>query len=164
MTSSQSSLIVSLASAVLLFAPLARAADPSHAAEPTPPAAPTHTSHPFELGARLGVAVPMGHFVKPEAFALVGATFEGPSESLSDAYSTSIPIAIDAGYRVLPGLILGIYGQYAFISGKSGNDGCPAQVSCLNRNAHDIAFGIQGQYHFLPQAPDRSVAGSRFWL
>jgi hypothetical protein len=153
MTSRLSSFIVSLMSAVLLFTPLARAADASATTEPNTPPASSRASHPFELGVRLGLAVPMGHFVEPEAFATPFGVFEGPSESLSDAYSTSIPIAIDAGYRVLPGLMLGIYGQYAFISGKSGNDGCPAQVSCLNRNAHDIAFGIQGQYHFLPQAP-----------
>jgi hypothetical protein len=153
MTNCQSSFVVSLTSAVLLLTPLARAAEPSDAAEPTAPPAPAHASHSFELAARLGLAVPMGHFIKPEALAFAGTTLVGPSESLSDAYSTSVPIAIDAGYRVLPGLMLGIYGQYAFVSGKSGNDGCPAQVSCLNRNAHDIAFGIQGQYHLLQQAP-----------
>ncbi|HEX3851197.1 MAG TPA: hypothetical protein VHW01_09555, partial [Polyangiaceae bacterium] len=94
----------------------------------------------FEIGARLGVALPMGHFVGDSA----GATMT----SLSDAFVAEIPILIEAGYDVTPSLMLGIHVQYGGLIDKTGDGtACPSGVSCSD---HDIELGIEGQYHFAP--------------
>jgi hypothetical protein len=130
--------ILGIASAGLSLTPLAHAAD-----------APASAGHALELGARLGFSLPLGSFRAQESIALAGTSLQGPTESLSDHYGVRIPIAIDVGYRLVPSLMLGVYAQYGFISGKSGA-GCGG---CTNDAAHDVSFGVQAQYHFLPSGP-----------
>src|SRR5438105_4003214 len=56
----------------------------------------------IRLGLRLGYALPMGNLAE-------GA-------KLGDGISGQIPIWIDAGYMVTPNILLGLYGQYGFVS------------------------------------------------
>ena len=90
----------------------------------------------IKLGLRLGYALPAG---KIGDVSVAGQTADGGK--LSDHVSGQIPIWIDAGYMVIPNLLVGLYGQYGFISTKDC-DGC---------SAHDLRIGIQGQYHFTPE-------------
>jgi hypothetical protein len=83
----------------------------------------------IRLGLRLGYALPMGSVAD--------------GSKMSDLYSGQIPIWIDAGYMVTPNILVGLYGQYGFVSVKN----CPTGVSC---SAHDLRFGVQGQYHIMP--------------
>ncbi len=97
----------------------------------------------IKLGLRLGYGLPMG---KETGDATIGdATIAGVK--LGDDLSGQVPIWIDAGYLVTPHILVGLYGQYGFASAKD----CPNGVSC---SAHDIRFGVQGQYHFLPGGAD----------
>jgi outer membrane protein W len=93
----------------------------------------------IKLGLRLGYALPTG---KVGDISQNGATLDGGK--LSDDISGQIPIWIDAGYMVLPSLMVGLYGQYGFVGTKN----CPSGASC---SAHDLRIGIQGQYHFMPE-------------
>ena len=81
----------------------------------------------IRLGLRLGYALPMGSAVE--------------GGKMSEEVSGQIPIWLDAGYMVTPNVLIGLYGQYGFVSLKQSCDGC---------SAHDIRFGVQGQYHFSP--------------
>ncbi|HEY4157521.1 MAG TPA: hypothetical protein VGM29_05465, partial [Polyangiaceae bacterium] len=75
-----------------------------------------------------------------------GVTVTGTK--LSDLVSGGVPIQVDAGYMVTPNVLVGLYGQYAFVSEKN----CDAGASC---SAHDIRLGVQAQYHIMPdQAVD----------
>ncbi|HET6338619.1 MAG TPA: outer membrane beta-barrel protein [Polyangiales bacterium] len=92
----------------------------------------------FEGGLRVGYGIPLGD------------ADGGPDSSLSGGISGQIPIQIDLGYRVIPNLTIGLYGQYGFgFVGDDASDGCDAssQISC---SAHDIRLGIQAHYHFQP--------------
>ena len=97
----------------------------------------------FKLGLRLGYALPSGKINGDTTTA--GVT--RPGEKLSDAFSGQVPIWLDAGYMVTPNILVGLYGQYGFVQTKNCDDG----ASC---SAHDIRFGVQGQYHIMP---DESV-------
>ncbi|HWZ92632.1 MAG TPA: outer membrane beta-barrel protein [Polyangiaceae bacterium] len=97
----------------------------------------------FKLGLRLGYAVPSGKVTGDTTVG--GVTVSG--EKLSDSISGQVPIWLDAGYMVTPNILVGLYGQYGFASVKN----CDAGASC---SAHDIRFGVQGQYHIMP---DESV-------
>ncbi len=127
------------------FVPIIPVPPPSSPAE-----APNEHSEPapkrgvrkLEIGARLGVALPMGNFV---------ADGTGTSStSLSDAFAVRIPIMIEAGYDVTSHVMLGFHLQYGIIVDKSGDSGCPSGSSCSD---HDLEIGIEGQYHFAPSQP-----------
>jgi outer membrane protein W len=100
----------------------------------------------FQIGLRTGYALPLGN--------IYSAGTAGPfrflaDEPMSNAFSGQIPIWLDAGYMVTPDILLGIYAQYGFVSTKtrdaaSTGTGCAVGASC---SAHDIRFGVQGQYH-----------------
>ena len=81
------------------------------------------------LGLRLGYGLPMGN--------------ETEGAALSDRVSGMIPIWLDLGYMVTPNIMVGAYGQYGFASVKN----CPSGSDC---SAHDLRFGVQGQYLVSP--------------
>lgn len=89
------------------------------------------------LGLRLGYGLPMG------------SAIGGGDAKLSELVASQIPIQLDIGYWVIPNLLVGVYGQYAF--GVLANDvskGCDALgTDC---RAFGMRLGLQGQYHFLP--------------
>jgi len=84
----------------------------------------------FRLGARLGVAIPMGDIAQ--------------NMGLSDSVSANLPIWLDAAYRFSPNFSAGIYFNYGF--GFASN--CPAGVSC---STHSVHLGAESFYHFLPR-------------
>jgi hypothetical protein len=112
-----------------------------------------HNARPkFQIGVRLGYAVPMGHLTG------AGVTTDAQmnmttyvSSAMSDVISFKIPILFEAGYEITPNIVLGAHIQYGVISEKAGPDGCESGLNCSD---HDIEIGLQGQYHF---APDTSV-------
>ncbi|HEY3252499.1 MAG TPA: hypothetical protein VGJ91_01075 [Polyangiaceae bacterium] len=80
----------------------------------------------IRLGLRLGYAFALGNLDK--------------NDKMSDGTKGQIPIWIDAGYMVTPNILVGLYGQYGFVQLKD----------CTDCSAHDIRFGLQGQYHLAP--------------
>jgi outer membrane protein W len=97
----------------------------------------------FKLGLRLGYMIPAGKIDGDTTFG--GITIAGAK--LSDQLSGGVPIQIDAGYMVTPNILVGLYGQYAFLFTKN----CDPGASC---SAHDVHLGVQAQYHIMP---DQSV-------
>ena len=93
----------------------------------------------FQLGLRLGYAVPSGKIDGDST--VLGESH--PGTKLSDLVTGQVPIWLDVGYMVTPNVLLGVYGQYGFGSLKD----CPDGVSC---SAHDLRIGVQAQYHFTP--------------
>jgi outer membrane protein W len=78
-------------------------------------------------------------------YALVAGKASSDSDSLSNSISGQIPIGLDAGYLVLPHLLVGLYGQYGVALVKKCDPDPGASCS-----GHDLRFGVQGQYHFSP--------------
>ena len=114
---------------------------PAPAWIPPPPAEPQR--HGFEIGTRLGVALPMGQFY---------SRADGSSApSLNDVFVLKVPILLELGYDITPSWMIGIHAQYGFIVDKTG-DGtrCSSDTICSD---HDIEIGIEGQYHFAPDTP-----------
>jgi hypothetical protein len=81
----------------------------------------------FDLGLRLGYAMPFGD-------AAQGAT-------LSDGISGAIPFVLEAGYRFTPNVTAGALFQYAPIQAKN----CPTGDTC---SGSVVRLGIQGLYNF----------------
>jgi hypothetical protein len=144
---------------VLLFLPgIAHAGNTDDVAAAPTPIAPARTQpepepkqrlRRFEVGARLGAALPLGRFTSDQF------TTDPPS-SLNDSFTLKIPILVEVGYDVTPHLMLGLSVQYGFIIDKTGAEtGCPDGESCSD---HDIELGVQAQCHF---APGQRVDG---WL
>jgi hypothetical protein len=101
----------------------------------------------FKLGLRSGYALPMGGVQGAQSI----GTQSYPEIKVSDAVSGQIPIWIDAGYMVLPEVLVGAYFQYGIVQVKKATTalapGCAPGDNC---SAHDIRFGVQAQYHFSP--------------
>jgi opacity protein-like surface antigen len=76
----------------------------------------------------------------------LGVVYQGVN--LSDAASGALPILIDVGWRFLPQLYVGVYGQFAPVFLKTYQATCPAGVSCA---AQDWRFGVEVDYHFPPR-------------
>lgn len=97
-------------------------------------APPAEASTGPELGARVGYMIPLGSSVK--------------DASLGDTVSGALPLMLDAGYRFLPQLYVGLYGQFAFafLSDKA----CPGGASC---SGNDLRFGVNVHYHFTSGQP-----------
>jgi outer membrane protein W len=91
------------------------------------------------LGARLGFAIPMGDaFEDP---------ITGENNALSDGLDSSIPLQLDASYRVTPDLAVGAYVSYGFgqVSDEFIGTGICDQpgVDC---SARVLRLGVQGSY------------------
>jgi hypothetical protein len=95
----------------------------------------------FEAGLRAGYAIPLGKV-------------RGNSNTdLNDVITDQIPLWLDVGYRAVPELFVGLYGQYGF--GFVGEGGCGSGVDC---SAVDTRLGVQVHIH---PAPESSADG---WL
>lgn len=93
----------------------------------------------FEGALRLGYVLPFGH-----------ALGEGGGD-LADAVEGVIPIWADLGYRVLPELFVGAYGQYGFgVLGENVSNLCAdPSVEC---SLGSLRVGLQLHYHPLPRS------------
>jgi len=82
--------------------------------------------HPgFDLGVRLGYAIPFG-----DVFQNAG---------LADGLSGAIPFVLEAGYRFNPNVTAGLLFQYAFGQPKNCPDSCSASI---------VRFGAEAIYSF----------------
>ena len=81
-----------------------------------------------EIGGRLGFMLPLGNFSRGISF--------------GDAVASGIPVMIDVGYRFVPQVYVGLYGQFAWVFRPS--DSCPGNATCT---AQDYRFGINAAYH-----------------
>ena len=113
-----------------------------------PDAAPPTTVEPLpaqrglQLGARLGYALPAGHLSNDPSL----------NTSISRLETASVPIGIDAGYRLSPRVYLG--GTLAWGAGVPPNTPgtCPTNASCFRQDAQ---LRAEARYYF---APERRIA------
>jgi len=117
--------------------PATEAPAPAPAVAATQPTVEAPAADPGKIfiAARLGYAIPMGSS---------GKTSTGKDSAMSDYITGMIPIGLDLGYMVTPNVMLGLYGQYGFVSLK---DSACTGMSC---SGSDLKFGVQGQYHISP--------------
>jgi hypothetical protein len=100
----------------------------------------------FDVGARLGYAVPMGKVAEKDSLDPVS------SEKLSDWVKGQVPLALELNVRVIPMLALGGYAELApAIIGSEVSDGCDAS----SRDCFMLAFhlGLMAHFHVLPHQP-----------
>lgn len=107
----------------------------------------------FQMALRTGLAFPSGNATA------------APGDSLARRYSKQWPLHLDLGAKVTEHVYLG--GYFAFAFGAEGNDAAISEycndddsnlendISC---SAHSVRFGVQAQYHFLPDE------GTNPWL
>jgi hypothetical protein len=88
-----------------------------------------------QVGARVGYA---GTF---------GVVYSGLS--FTDATSGAIPVIIDVGWRFLPRLYAGLYGQLAPVLTRNNPVSCPDGTNC---SAQDYRVGVQVDLHFAPSS------------
>jgi hypothetical protein len=100
----------------------------------------------LELAMRLGVAARLYHSGHPSD--------PGPSDDVrpDDGIVTALPVTLEAGIRVLPGLYLGGYGTYA----PAHTNACPDGATC---GAHVLRAGGTLRAQLVP--PDETW---RFWV
>jgi opacity protein-like surface antigen len=77
----------------------------------------------------------------------IGIVYHGVK--LSDASSGALPLIVDLGWRLLPQLYVGVYGQYAPVFLKHYALTCPDGLSC---SAQDWRVGLEGDFHFMPSS------------
>jgi hypothetical protein len=69
--------------------------------------------------------------------------------NVTDASAGALPIILDLGWRFLPQLYVGAYGQFAPVFTRNNPMSCPDGFDCW---AHDWRFGVQADFHFLPRS------------
>jgi hypothetical protein len=134
--------LITIATALLLIASLAHAAEEPRSVSPKMPS--------FHLGIRTGYALPFGN--TNDSTTSTGLV----QTSLSDAVSGGIPFILDLGYRLTPQVMLGVYGQYGYVFVKDGDAGCPSGGEC---SGADYRFGIQARYDFVAEKTLRPWLG-----
>ncbi len=122
--------LFALSMPLVMFALPATAAEPPASCPINEDGVPECPKPALELGARTGVALPLGSIAS-------GA-------QVSDTLDAQIPVQIDFGFRPDPHLFLGAYGSFGFVLPASGV--CQGG-SC---SGSDIRAGLEAQYHFRP--------------
>ncbi|MCL2450019.1 MAG: hypothetical protein FWD17_13815 [Polyangiaceae bacterium] len=75
-----------------------------------------------------------------------GSVYRGlPLHTASDG---AVPIIVDLGWRFIPELYAGLYGQFGPVVTRNNPASCPGDASC---SSQDWRFGIEVDYHFLPR-------------
>ncbi|HTQ43034.1 MAG TPA: hypothetical protein VMI75_09795 [Polyangiaceae bacterium] len=121
---------------------LAEDRDPDAAAHPDAPRAPIVEPLPAERGLQLGVRL---------GYALPGGPLSNSASlntSMSHLETASVPIGIDAGYRLSPHVYLG--GTLAWGAGLPPNTAgtCPTNASCFRQDAQ---LRAEARYYFIPE-------------
>ncbi len=78
-------------------------------------------------------------------FALGSGKTTTADQSLSSVVSGSLPLWLDLGYRVIPSLFVGAYGQIGFAFLKKGDTCKGSDASCTGQ---DYRLGLELAYHF----------------
>lgn len=106
-----------------------------------------------EIGVRTGYAIPFGNEAGYSTTSISG-------QPMGDVFEGQIPIWLDAGYRVLPRLYVGAFGQYGPGLSNNSKTGCGQHgLSC---SYNDVMLGIDAHYHFAPGATFDPWAGVGF--
>jgi hypothetical protein len=117
--------------------------------QPAPPEVPASSdvmvNRGLQFGARFGYAFGSGD------------VYTGLS--VQDGSHGALPIIVDLGWRVVPELYLGVYGQYAYVFTRNN------QVECFNGfncDSQDYRFGVQADIHPFTRARLDPYAGIGF--
>jgi hypothetical protein len=112
---------------------------PQPDAPPPPDASPKQRG--WQLGGRVGYALPYGPVSKGSS--------ANPATRLNELETASVPLAIDAGYRLSPAAYLG--GTIAWGAGIEPNGGakCPQGDSCFRQ---DMQARLEGRLYVDPRA------------
>ncbi len=91
----------------------------------------------FQISLRTGVAVPLGEVEK--------------GSSMSDFFTPQVPLIADIGVKVIPEVFLG--GYLGLSAGGVGDKlKAPCDLANVDCMAVGFRFGVQGQFHFAPDA------------
>jgi len=135
-------MIVTLSAALALFATFGESnAKAQEATSPPGPETPKPGYERREYTARVGPQ--LGARIAYAAGA--GSVYSGLSVASSS--NGALPMQIDLGWRIMPLLHVGVYGQYAPVFLETNPLSCPEGFSC---SAQDWRFGIQADFHPLP--------------
>jgi hypothetical protein len=131
---------LSVGATSLLAASLAHAQDPyasspSTTPEQVPPPSSAMANRGLQFGARVGFATG------------TGIVYSGLT--VQDGASGAMPLIGDIGWRILPQLYVGLYGQYAPVFTKTNAVDCFSGFTCA---AQDYRFGLQVDYHWIPRS------------
>lgn len=106
-------------------------------AAPTALAAPAASVFsPIAIGLHSGIEVP-------------GGAINGGND-IQNEVTYAVPLGIDIGYRVVPRLQIGLYGQYGFAKARSTE--CIGACGTSLREAYDVRFGANAEYFFESQS------------
>ena len=86
----------------------------------------------FDLGVRVGYALPFGNAVG------------GSGGALDSVVSSLVPIALDAGYRIDAQVSIGLFLQYGIMQIKTAQNACVPGASC---SGSVTSVGAEGLYH-----------------
>ncbi len=104
----------------------------------------------LEVGARVGFGAPIG-------------TIDGqPGDTLDQTMANSIPLWLEAGWRMTPHWFVGVAESYA-----PGSSGGALSTACSNCQPEDLHLGVEAHYHVLPSAswdPWFGVGSGYEWL
>ncbi len=101
---------------------------------------------PVTAGARVGFALPFGDVAKDSA--------------MGDTTSGALPVQLDAAYRILPNLHVGLYLGYApAMKGGKLADSLKDAPSDVSVSVSQLRYGLQGQYHLTPDEPKDAWVG-----
>lgn len=67
---------------------------------------------------------------------------------LNDGSHGALPVILDLGWRAIPELYVGVYGQFGYVFPRENNVSCPTGFDCA---VQDWRMGLQVDYHFLPR-------------
>jgi hypothetical protein len=115
------------------------------ASQPAPPPPPEGGAEPhgFELGVRIGYALPSG------TEGVVNG--QPPNTPLGDDLSSSVPFGVEAGFRIDPHILIGAYFEYAVLSLNEDKDWTACKASGVSCGANDAIVGFQVAYHSHPR-------------
>jgi hypothetical protein len=113
-------------------------ADAHTGAPPETTVEPMAAQRGLQLGARLGYSLPLGSLSDDPSL----------NTSMSHLETASVPIGIDAGYRLSPRVYVG--GTLAWGPGIAPNSPgtCPANASCFRQDAQ---LRAEARYYFAPE-------------
>lgn len=135
---------LAVVSGAVFAASPARAQSEVYNAPPPPPPegegryVPAPSSYRARLGPQVGARVGFA--------AGSGVVYSGLN--VTEGSGGAVPIILDLGWRFLPELYVGAYGQFAPVFTRQNAISCPAGFDCW---AHDWRFGVEADFHFLPR-------------
>jgi hypothetical protein len=100
----------------------------------------------LQLALSVGAGAGVGYIYKNGVSSTTG---EPEDLKATDAFSITLPVLLEVGYRASPRCYLGVWGSYEKVFTKESDQSCPAGFEC---SVKQWRFGPEVRYHFSPGA------------